>query len=283
MITVKNAFINCRKILAKAGIENEAYEARCLFEKVTGFDRLGIISHSDEELCDEKYLSLIALAKRRADREPLQYLIGSWSFCGFDFLVGEGVLIPRDDTEVAVNLCLDYLKNSVGRKTIDLCAGSGAISVALARLAGAEVTAVELSDTAFEFLNKNIKLNKANVQAVKGDVFKCHSDFPDNSYDLIVSNPPYIKTDELASLQAEVQKEPKMALDGGKSGYDFYEAIVRFWSRKLKSGGALAFELGENQNGFVAELMRKQGFENIRTALDLGGTHRAIIGTMQAK
>lgn len=280
MMTVKEAYKKCKEILAESEIEDEAFEALCLFEKVTGFDRLGIISHGDEQITDEKLNELLSLVKRRCEHEPLQYLLESWSFCGFDFCVGKGVLIPRDDTEVVVNLCVDYLKNSENKKVIDLCAGSGAISVALEKLVGAEVTALELSNDAFKFLKKNIKLNDSKVKAIKGDVFTAYCGFEDNHFDLIVSNPPYIKTDDIHTLQAEVRQEPKLALDGGKSGYDFYEAIIKHWSAKLRHGGALAFELGENQSDYVAELMKSQGFENIRTSLDLGGVQRAIIGTM---
>lgn len=280
MMTVKQAYKKIKEILAESKIEGETFEALCLFEKVTGFDRLGIISHGDEQLSDEKLNGLLSLVKRRCGHEPLQYILESWSFCGFDFCVGKGVLIPRDDTEIVVNLCVDYLKNRSGKKVIDLCAGSGAISVALEKLAGAEVTALELSDDAFKFLEKNIKLNNSNVKAVKGDVFTAYFDFEDNAFDLIVSNPPYIKSDDIQTLQTEVQQEPRLALDGGKSGYDFYEAIIKHWSSKLRHGGALAFELGENQSDYVAELMRSQGFENIRTSLDLGGVQRAIIGTL---
>ena len=280
MMTVKEAYKKCKEILAESKIEDEAFEALCLFEKVTGFDRLGIISHGNEQITDEKLHELLSLIKRRCEHEPLQYLLESWSFCGFDFCVGKGVLIPRDDTEVVVDLCVDYLKNSENKKVIDLCAGSGAISVALEKLAGAEVTALELSDDAFKFLKKNIKLNDSKVKAIKGDVFTAYCGFEDNHFDLIVSNPPYIKTDDIQTLQAEVRQEPKLALDGGKSGYDFYEAIIKHWSAKLRHGGALAFELGENQSDYVAELMKSQDFENIRTSLDLGGVQRAIIGTM---
>lgn len=280
MMTVKEAYAKCKEILAKEKIENEAFEALCIFEKVTGLNRLGIISHGDKSICDEKLSELLYLVKRRCKHEPLQYILGKWSFCGFDFCVGKGVLIPRDDTEVVVNLCLDYLKNSSGKKVLDLCAGSGAISIALEKLANAEVTALELSDVAFKFLEKNIKLNNSKVKALKGDVFKSFCDFEDNSFDLIVSNPPYIKSDDIQSLQTEVQYEPKLALDGGKNGYDFYEEIIKKWSSKLKNGGALAFELGENQSDYLAVLMKSQGFDNILTSLDLGGVQRAIIGTM---
>ena len=280
MMTVREAYIKCKEILADSKIENETFEALCLFEKITGFNRLDIISHGDEQITDEKLHELLSLIKRRCEHEPLQYLLESWSFCGFDFCVGKGVLIPRDDTEVVVNLCLDYLKNSESKKVIDLCAGSGAISVALEKLAGLDVTALELSDDAYKFLEKNIKLNNSKVKAVKGDVFKAYCDYEDDTFDLIVSNPPYIKSDDIRTLQTEVQQEPRLALDGGKSGYDFYEAIIKYWSAKLRHGGALAFELGENQSDYVSKLMKLQGFENIRTSLDLGGVQRAIIGTM---
>lgn len=280
MMTIREAYIKCKEILANSKIEDEAFEALCLFEKVTGFDRLGIISHGNEQIKEEKLSELLCLVKRRCGHEPLQYLLESWNFCGFDFCVGKGVLIPRDDTEVVVNICLDYLKNIRNKKVLDLCAGSGAISVALEKLAFAEVTALELSDDAYKFLEKNIKLNNSKVKAVKGDVLKAYCNFEDNSFDLIVSNPPYIKSDDIPTLQTEVRQEPRLALDGGKSGYDFYEAIIKSWSAKLKHGGALAFELGENQSNYVSNLMKSQGFENIRTSLDLGGVQRAIIGTM---
>lgn len=283
MMTVREAYTKCKEILADSKIENETFEAICLFEKVTGFDRLGIISHGNEQITEEKLTELLSLVRRRCKHEPLQYLLESWSFCGFDFCVGKGVLIPRDDTEVVVNLCLDYLKSSESKKVIDLCAGSGVISVALEKLAGADVTALELSDDAYKFLEKNIKLNNSKVKAVKGDVFNDYCDFEDDTFDLIVSNPPYIKSDDIQTLQAEVQQEPRLALDGGKSGYDFYEEIIKNWSAKLRHGGALAFELGENQGDYVSILMKSQGFENIRTSLDLGGVQRAIIGTMIKK
>ncbi len=280
MITVKELYLKCKEMLAESDIEAPDFEALCLIEKVTGYNRLGIITHGNEFISDENCKLLTELTQKRANKEPLQYILGKWNFCGFDFFVGEGVLIPRDDTEVVVNLCLDFLQNRQDKKVIDLCAGSGAISVSLSKLANADVTAVELSDKAYGYLKKNIKLNNSPVTSFKGDIFKCHKDFTDGEYDLIVSNPPYIKSKEISTLQAEVQQEPAMALDGGISGYDFYESIIENWSSKLKIGGALAFELGENQAEYVASLMKAKGFKNIRTELDLGGTQRAIIGTM---
>lgn len=277
-MTGEQALTECRLRLENAGIDDAMYESRCLVKKVLGLDRLGLISHGNETIDNSKATELFTLTQRRANGEPLQYILGSWSFAGFDFFVGEGVLIPRDDTEVVLSLCIDYLKSSNSKRTLDLCAGSGAISVALYKLADAEVTSVELSDKAFPYLTKNIEHNNADIKAFMGDIFSCYNSFDDGRYDLIVSNPPYIKTEEISTLQKEVQLEPKMALDGGADGYDFYRAIVNLWTSKLKAGGALAFELGEGQSYTVANLMAEKGFTNIKTALDLGGTKRAIIG-----
>lgn len=277
-MTIKEAYIKTKKFLCDRNFEDYDFEALCLIKAITGFDRLGIINHGDKELENSQIENLFLFIKQRLEHIPLQYIIGSWSFMGFNFEVGNGVLIPRDDTEVVVNLCLDFLSNRADKKVIDLCAGSGAISVAVSNLANAEVTAVELSDKAFYFLKKNI--SNSNVKAYKGDILACHKDFEDNKYDLIVSNPPYIKREDVETLQPEVQFEPVMALDGGESGFDFYESIIENWSSKLKKGGALAFELGEEQADYVSVLMKSKGFSDIRTELDFGGVQRAIIGTM---
>ncbi len=280
---LKDEYIVCRNRLREGGIPDAGFEAVCIIEHATGCGRAAQIAHGDRAVTDAEKAVIDHITEERLKRFPLQYLLGTRQFFGFDFAVGEGVLIPRDDTEVAVGLCLDYLKDKGGAKAVDLCAGSGAIAVALSKLTAAEVTAVELSDKAFYFLEKNIKDNGTAVKAIKGDVFTCHSGFADASLDLIVSNPPYIKRGELPGLQAEVLHEPKMALDGGESGLDFYRAITRDWSRKLKNGGALVFELGEEQADDVARMMTAQGFVNIRCENDIGGTQRAIIGTMLRK
>lgn len=278
MRMLKEAYRACRQALADGGIENADFEARCLLEHITGYRRAGIIAHGDAPLSKQQRLQLQALTERRLSRYPLQYLLGEWSFMGIPLAVGEGVLIPRDDTEVCVGLCLDFLRDKPNARVFDLCAGSGAIALALERFGKARVTAVELSDTAFNFLKTNIKQNNATVTPVYGDVLRCHTDIPDGSLDLIVSNPPYIKRGDLPSLQAEVQFEPAMALDGGEDGFDFYRAIIARWSRKLKHGGALVFELGEGQAATVAQQMSEEGFVRLRTAEDLGGCERAIIG-----
>lgn len=277
-MNIKEAYRECKDFLQKIEVCDPDFETSCIFEQKFSLNRAGIITHGSDAFSEENLKELRSILEKRAENEPLQYILGSWDFCGFELFVGEGVLIPRDDTEVVLNLCLDFLDKSESKKTLDLCAGSGAISIAMNKLAGADVTAVELSDEAFAYLKKNSEHNSADIRLIKDDIFECSKDFEDGFFDLIVSNPPYIKSDDIKTLQAEVQKEPAMALDGGKDGYDFYRAIIKDWSRKLRKGGALAFELGEGQAEYVAKLMKNEGFASIETSLDLSGIERAIIG-----
>ena len=283
-MTVGEAYRKTKDILTEAGFEAPAFEALCLTEKVFGFNRLALITNGEETVASEEKLAVLAeLTEKRLNHEPLQYLLGKWSFMGIDLLVGEGVLVPRNDTEVVTSLCIDYLSCKESPNVIDLCAGSGAISLAIEKYANCKVTAVELSDKAFSYLTQNIKLNNSAVNALNGDIFECHKDIADNSLDLIVSNPPYIKTADIASLQKEVQHEPAMALDGGESGLDFYRRIVPLWKSKLKAGGALAFELGEGQYDEVSRILADNGFGGITESIDFGGIQRAIIGTLLQK
>jgi len=283
-MTVGEAYRKTKDILTEAGFEAPAFEALCLVEKVFGFNRLALITRGEETAATDEKLALLAeLTEKRLSHEPLQYIIGKWSFMGIDLLVGEGVLVPRDDTEVVTSLCIDFLSGKENPSVIDLCAGSGAISLALEKYANCKVTAVELSDKAFSYLTQNIKLNNSAVNALNGDIFECHKDIADNSLDLIVSNPPYIKSADIAALQEEVQHEPVMALDGGESGLDFYRRIVPLWKSKLKAGGALAFELGEGQYDEVCRILADNGFGGITKSIDFGGIQRAIIGTLLQK
>ena len=278
MRLLRDCYRACRDALRAGGMEAPEYEALSLLEHVTGCGRTALAAHGDKPVTEEQQTLLRSLTAKRLTHYPLQYLPGEWSFMGLPLAVGEGVLIPRDDTEVCTRLCLGWLRKKPPARVYDLCAGSGAIGIALERFADADVTAVELSEEAFYFLKKNIEINHCHLSPLPDDVLTCHAACPDGSLDLIVSNPPYIKRGELPSLQKEVQFEPAMALDGGESGYDFYECIIRDWGPKLRNGGALVFELGEKQASRVAALMRVSGFHRVRTALDLGGCERAIIG-----
>lgn len=277
-MNIEQTYRKIKEDLTKAGIDSPAFDTLCLIEKVFGYNRTSMIVHNKDVVSDEKLLEIENFAQRRVNFEPLQYILGKWNFMGIDFFVGDGVLIPRDDTEVVTELCLEFLKNKQNSNVIDLCAGSGAISLAIEKYAKSSVMAVELSKKAFEYLEKNIEFNKSYVKAINEDIFEYVKKIEDSYFDLVVSNPPYIKTDDIETLQEEVKKEPKMALDGGKSGYYFYEKIIPLWKNKIKSGGAIAFELGENQFDYVKKLLQENDFKNIKYSKDLGEVKRAIIG-----
>ncbi len=160
---LRDCYSACRGALQNGGIEAPDFEALCLLEHVTGYGRSGLIAHGDAPVPEEQKALLHELTQKRLTHYPLQYLLGEWSFMGFPLSVGEGVLIPRDDTEVCTGLCLEHLKGKPNAAAIDLCSGSGAIAIALEKLGHAAVTAVELSEQAFSFLTKNIHTNNCRI------------------------------------------------------------------------------------------------------------------------
>lgn len=269
-----------KSILVRAGVENPDGDAMDIIRAVTGFSRVEMMTRGDEEIADSLTEKAINLARRRASGEPIQYVIGSWSFMGRDYLVGKGVLIPRDDTEVVTRAALELIRPLPCPRIVDLCAGSGIIGVTLkAERPDADVAAVEKSDAAFEYLRRNCEHNRMQIRLIHDDLCDCADDFADGSLDLIVSNPPYICSDEITGLQSEVQYEPRLALDGGADGYDFYEMILRLWSKKLKKGGCIAFEIGEGQFETIADMLTEAGFSDIREYLDILGITRAVTAT----
>lgn len=276
-MNIKEAFNLTKQKLQKAGVSDPAFDTVYLFEHIFSLSRTDITVYGDRIAEESKCSKLSECVKRRVNGEPVQYIIGKWYFMGNTYEVAPGVLIPRDDTEVLVHACLDMLKGRKSAKIVDLCSGSGIIAVTLKKhFESAEVFAVEKSDTAYSYLTKNAKLNNASIKAIHADLYDCADDFANGSLDLLVSNPPYIKSDEIPTLQKEVQFEPKLALDGGKDGYDFYQGIISLWSKKLKTNGFIAFELGEGQFEYVRKLLENAGFTDIRGYLDLGGTTRAL-------
>lgn len=283
-MTYNEVYRQSVKILTQAGLVSPAFDAMCLFEKVFSLNRQQRILNGNNIAEESKAQELFSLSHLRGSGEPLQYILGKWHFMDYEFFVGKGVLIPREDTQAVVHLALSLINKSI-ESIIDLCAGSGAISVALAKhFPKCRVTALELSKDAFVYLEKNITHNNCkNISAVKGDVFTDYEKYKKGSFDLIISNPPYIIANEIKDLQTEVQKEPFMALSGGEDGYDFYRAIIKHWTPLLKIGGVIALELGENQRDTVESLMTENGFYNIKTEKDMGNITRAIAGVYRGK
>lgn len=279
-MTLSDVYKKGKELLCSAGIEDSDFDSLYLLEHFFGADRTALILHgerkADSSLC-ERFFSAV---EERKTGKPLQYIVGKWNFMGYDFLVGEGVLIPRDDTEIVVEEAIEYLKDIKNPKVIDLCSGSGAIAVSIAKLfPESEVTALEYSDLAIEYLKKNIELNRAeNVTVFKGDVTKCSDSFQNESFDLVISNPPYIQSEEIDTLQTELQFEPRMALDGGEDGLYFYRRITEKWAEKVKKGGMLAYEVGEEQFEPVGQMVEEKGFVDVKYRLDLQGFKRTVSG-----
>lgn len=278
-MTAASALKRVRKTLLNAGIEDAQLEARALIQAVLKIGSTAFLT--DDSDIDERLLSeLFKKAEKRADGYPLQYIIGEWEFFSLPFAVGEGVLVPRQDTEQLVLFAIEFLKEKPNAEVIDLCSGSGCIAISIAKhFPKAKVTAVEKSDRAFSYLLKNIEKNNVKVNAVLGDIADLETK---KYYDLVVSNPPYIESDVLPTLQKEVKHEPAMALDGGNDGLSFYRLIARRWLPKIKHGGALAVEIGYNQKAAVTEIFQKAGIENVRCIKDYGGNNRVIVGTVNS-
>jgi len=251
-----------------------AFEAEQLFCHVTGWRRHDLPHMGGQAAPKELVRRLEDLCRRRSEGEPLQYLLEEWEFYGLPFHVGEGVLIPRADTETLVDAALACAEGCGEPRILDLCSGSGAVAVALAhRLPSAHVTAVELSEGACAYLEKNIRRNGVPVRMVQADIFAYE---PDGAVDILTANPPYIPSAELDTLQEEVRREPGMALDGGADGLRFYRGIAGRFCPHLREGGAVCLEIGMGQEEAVAEILQRAGCREIGQHRDLGGIIRVV-------
>lgn len=259
-----------------AQIIESRFELSWIFYHATGIGRYDILKKGDELASQSQSDYLMMLCKQRFDGIPLQYILGEWEFYGLPFKVGEGVLIPRQDTEALVEAALDIARANSAKKVLDLCSGSGCIAIAIEKnLEAAEVTALEASEQAYKYLLKNIKLNNSNVMPVKEDLRQYK---PSAGFDIIVSNPPYIRTGEINSLQSEVKNEPVMALDGGEDGLYFYTTIAEIYKEHINPGGAICFEIGIGQHEDVKNILLANGFKDINFKEDLNGIIRVVYG-----
>ena len=276
-MTKKEWLAHATARLAAAGCEDAAFDARCLLEDLGGLPR-GTAA-GDWPLTAEGKCVLAQALEQRANGRPLQYILGEWEFLSLTLQVGEGVLIPRPDTECLCELAAARLAGVTSPQVLDLCAGSGCVGLGVASLCPtAAVTAVELSDEALPYLRENIARYPAfAVTARQANVLTDWAAFEDG-YDAILSNPPYIPTAHLAGLMREVQHEPRMALDGDEDGLRFYRVIAAEWSRKLKKGGFCAVEVGFDQAAQVAALFREAGLREVEIHRDLAGVQRVVCG-----
>ena len=272
MMTVKEAFEEIAERFDKAGVDSPAFEVSVMMEDLLGLPKSAERACPNAVLKPEQEEVLFAAAEKRISGFPLQYIIGNWEFYGRKFFVGEGVLIPRPETELLCEWVLKYYSRSMPPRIIDLCSGSGCIAITLAKeLPGAKVTAVELYDGAFGYLLKNNALHGNCIEAVKGDAL-----VPFGEFDCVVSNPPYITEDEMKELQTEVTFEPETALFGGKDGLDFYRSIAKKWFEHLSTGGVIAFEIGDAQGEDVKNILTENGYKNAAVMKDYEGRDRIV-------
>ena len=244
-------------------------------------DRLRPLSETDAAV-QKQIQNYRAMLTKRASRVPLQQILGSQEFMGLDFFVNEHVLIPRQDTETLVELVLEEQKEK-NKKLLDLCTGSGCIAISLAVKGGYEsVTATDLSEEALQVAEKNAREHQKTIRFFQGDLFLALPQSEAKTFDIITSNPPYIPTAVIATLEPEVREhEPMMALDGTEDGLKFYRQIAKEAGAWLKPGGSIYLEIGYDQGEAVSGLLADVGFTNVRVVKDLPGKDRVVCGSWE--
>lgn len=283
-MTLEEALISGIEVLKSSDIDAPAVEAGVILCFVVGKDKSYLYSHGDYILSDREFNLFHSCINKRAEGMPAQYITGRQEFMSLAFSVNPGVLIPRQDTEILVETVIGHLKHHHDKDTLvlDIGTGSGCIAISIAYyLKQCRVVAADISEKALKTAHSNANyLNVAHrMEFVKSDLFSELGNFR-QSFDVIASNPPYIPTDEVKTLQTEVKDyEPLTALDGGKDGLGFYKSIIGNSVRFLKPGGMLAFEVGYGQAGQVKELLAKD-FHDIRIIRDLAKIERVVTGLL---
>lgn len=258
-------------------------DVEILLQKALGdVDRLYIHLNLEKFLSEEEENLFLKLINERLNNRPIAYIVGNREFMGLDFYVQEGVLIPRPDTEILVEEVIEIGNNKGEIEILDIGTGSGAITVSLAKyLDNANLTSVDISDIALEVGKKNAISNNVDnkIEFIKSNLFTEID--KDKKFDVIVSNPPYIRKKDVENLESQVKDfEPYTALEGGEDGLDFYRKITQQAKLYLKENGVLAYEVGHDQSEDVSKLMKINGYTNIYIKKDLQGIDRVVIGTI---
>ncbi len=264
-------------MLRRAGVPDPENDARFMLAAATGLERLELILSADRTLTQPQEQRFAQLLLCREKREPLQYLLGEQCFYGLDFSVDGRVLIPRQETETLCEIGIGVIFGKKDAHVLDLCTGSGAIAVVIKHECPQTcVTAVDLSADALALAESNAKMNGADIRFLRGDLF---APVRGERFDLILSNPPYIPSADCDALQPEVMREPRMALDGGADGLDFYRRIANEANELLAAGGMLAVEVGDGQADAVKTLFERGGLIDVKAHNDLYGHARVVSGS----
>ena len=282
----KQAYVWGVKELEQAGIAEAETDARLLLEYVCNTDRNTLLVHGDRMLSKEEYESYVNCISKRKKHRPLQYITGVQNFMGLEFAVNENVLIPRQDTEILVEEVMRHLHD--GMRILDMCTGSGCILLSLLYYSnGCSGLGVDISVDALQVAEQNakrigeLKNDTASAEFIQSNLFE-QLDAQAGSFEIIVSNPPYIQSDMIETLMPEVKDfEPHMALDGRADGLYFYREIISQAGKYLAGGGALFFEIGYDQGAAVKELMEAAGYLDVKVVKDFAGLDRVVYGIRQ--
>lgn len=278
------------QLLMNAGIEEARLDAWLLLEYTADISRAWYYAHPESEVNEEIVSEYLSLCQKRAEHIPLQHLTHQACFMGYDFYVDERVLVPRQDTEVLAEEALHQLRNMRNPRILDMCTGSGCLLLSLLmELPDATGTGVDISAAALavaERNRKNLELEKRAVlvqsDTFSGDYFQKNSGNISLEYDMLISNPPYIPTEEIGKLMEEVRfHDPVLALDGREDGLYFYRRITEQAGKYLKPGGWLMYEIGCEQGADVSAIMQGEGFTEVTVKKDLAGLDRVVIGKKQ--
>ncbi|QEK13241.1 peptide chain release factor N(5)-glutamine methyltransferase [Crassaminicella thermophila] len=286
-VNIQQALKEAVDKIEKTSVQTPLLDAEVLLCHVLKKDRLFLYTNRNYVFTDEQYSRFLELIQKRLMGMPVQYIINKQEFMGLDFYVEEGVLIPRPDTEILVETVIEWAKNIKNDRinVVDIGTGSGAITVSIAKyIPNSFVYGVDISKKALKIAKKNAASNHAsNISFLEGDLFEpLRKEKLEGRIDILVSNPPYIPKNEIEKLQIEVSKyEPKLALDGGIDGLDYYRRIIDEASCFLRNDGLIALEVGHDQAEAVKNMMeRKRCYKNIKKIKDLAGIERVVTGIM---
>lgn len=275
-MTIREALLKGINYLKDLEYTNPIYESRKILAELLEKDLSYLIAHDDEKLnklIEDKYFNIL---EKRREGYPLQYILACEDFYGRRFDVLEDVLIPRQDTELSIDVLLDIIKNNKINNMLEIGCGTGIVSITIDLESDIDVTGLDISPQAIK--NTTINKNKfnSNIKIIESDLF----DKVNDKFDIIYSNPPYIKTKEIENLQVEVREhEPRLALDGGEDGLVFYRKIVKESKDYLKENGFLVLEIGYDEGNEVLQLM-KDKFD-VKIYKDLNNFDRVVVGQLK--
>lgn len=276
--TIKEILDKGVELLRENHIQNPILDAQLILANLLKVDKLYIMTNIDQKISQDIEKNFINDILKRTKNMPLQYIVGLQEFMGLTFNVNSNVLIPRPDTEILVEEVIKKIKPEKNYDILDIGTGSGCISISLAKfIENCQIFSVDISSEALKIAKDNAKLNDVEDKIVflNGDIFEPF--ISGEKFDIMVSNPPYIETDVIETLDANVRDyEPRLALDGGIDGMDYYRRIINQADKYLNSNGLIFFEIGFKQANSTINLLKENGFADINIAKDLAGLDRVI-------